>query len=232
MWRYSVKDLYKQAKEEHKQLLPTNTPFDWWEGSYGITENDQYVFADAYDKAFLRLYASFRYNDVLFEDVEDASDSLADFQDDVYNLLVLNQKKYAELYRIFVVEDADAPFTYNYDMEEHYGVTHTEVKFTKGEQENTTGETTDTHKVAPMDTSTPFTESQDVTDQHTFTDGEREDSTETDTDEIVNTRKGNIGVQTFADIAGGFTTFWETRFKFMEEIFRDICKDLLQIGDC
>lgn len=225
MLKHTVKDIFKCAVENHMVLFPTVTGFDFWNNVYTNSTNT------LYDQTFARLFASFYYNDWLNDDPDiTAFTSLTHFQFEFISLLTLNRKKYEELYRLHIVTNDEAPYAYNYDMEEHFGVTHTEVKFTKGEQENTTGETTDTHKVAPMNTSTPLTESQDVTDQHTFTDGEREDSTETDTDEIVNTRKGNIGVQTFADIAGGFVDFWDGKYKFMMEIFNDICKQMLQVN--
>ena len=230
--KITVRDLWLKARENEEQLLPTNTGLAFWEGSYGVVdEHSNYIFADAYDKAFARMYADFLYDDIL-EYFLDPDDLLDAFQQDFLNVLVLNQKKYSELYRIFVVTDEDNPLTWNYDMTETFGEQHSQTDFTKGEQENTNGETTDTHKVAPMDSTTPITESQDVTDQHTFTDGERKDTTETTIDEYTNTRRGNLGVMTAVDMLQKQQTFWDAHYKFMQEIFNDVCRNLLHIGEC
>ena len=242
-----VIDLYKLLTGSER-LLPTVTGFTWWESSY--TANGA-----ALDREFARRYRSFKYYDFLEDNDTTDAQSLTDFRADVLSILTLNQKKYAELYRIYTITDQDMPITYNYDMTETTGAQHSETNYgahefeygatseTKGAQINEYGAQTDTHKTAPFNTTTPAVESQDETASYSDTDGQRTDTAlahtdtdkahkdEYDSDEWTLTRRGNIGVQTSADIARIFENFWINN-KFMLLIFEDICKQLLLIGDC
>ena len=222
-----IVDFYK-ALPDQTSLLPTNTGFEWWEESYEAAIPE-------YDREFARKYADFEYFDFLQEN------SLANFKADVLSILTFNQKKYAEMYRIFVATDEQMPFDYNYDMSETTG--KQKNTFTKGEQTDqigartdTIGSHTDSHNVAPFNSNNPQLESQDVVGQrsdtvggHSDTEGQRVDISENDAWTL--TRKGNIGVQTAGDIARVFTDFWNNHYKFMSMIFEDICKQLLLIGD-
>lgn len=229
---YKTIDLYK-ALGAGARLLPLTTSFDWWDNVYKAST------AATYDREFVRRYKNFEYFDFL--EADEVADAITNFKADVLSILTLNQKKYAEIYRLFVVTDEDMPITYNYDMTETTGQQHTETKygekeFTKGEQQNTDGILTNTHNVAPFNSTTPIAESSDVKDSQTITEGERTDTDaehtdEYDADEWTLTRKGNIGVQTAADIARIFNNFWGDDFKYMSMIFEDICKQLLMIGD-
>lgn len=238
---YRIIDLYKYCVEnDNTPMFPPyesdpDTPawFDFFGLTYFATEESY----KAYDREFSRRYRNFLYYD--FMGADNLQDALADFQNDVNAILQLNQKKYQEMYRIFVLSDEDMPITYNYDMTETTGKQKT--TFDKGSQENTYGQRTDTigqientHNVAPFNTTTPQTDSQDITaqrtdttGQHTDTDGSRKDTTESDAWTL--TRRGNIGTQTAADVAGSFVKFFDNDFKFMLMIFEDICKQLLMI---
>ena len=228
----TVINLYK-ALGTGEKLLPTVTGFAWWESSY--TAN-----ATALDREFARRYRNFRYYDFLEDRDTTDAESLLDFKTDVLSILTLNQKKYAELYRIYTISDDDLPITYNYDMTETTGAQHTETEYgatqdTKGSQDFTKGAQTNSHNVAPFNSTNPVVESQDTTLQYVDTEGQRIDSSlahtdQFDSDEWTLTRKGNIGVQTGADIARIFENFWINN-KFMQLIFEDICKQLLLIGD-
>ena len=207
--------------------------YDFWANTYFATENSY----KAYDREFARRYRNFFYYDFL--EGEEVSDALNDFWSDIASIMQLNQKKYQEMYRIFVLSDSDMPITYNYDMTETTGAQkQTSVK---GQQQNTYGSRTDTigaitntHSVAPFNTTTPQTDSQDVTQQrsdttgqHIDTEGNRTDTV--DTDAWTLTRRGNIGTQTAADVAGSFVKFFDNNFKFVLMIFEDVCKQLLMI---
>lgn len=236
-------DMYKYCVENDNTPLfppfeadPDNPAwYDFFANTYFATE-DSYK---AYDREFARRYKNFRYFDFL--EADNMSDTIEDFLYDVVSILQLNQKKYQEMYRIFVLSDEDMPITYNYDMTETTGKQKT--TFDKGSQENTYGARTDTigaidntHKVAPFNTTSPQTDSQDITAQrqdttgtHTDTDGSRKDTTESDAWTL--TRRGNIGTQTAADVAGSFVKFFDNDFKFVLMIFEDICKQLLMIEE-
>lgn len=238
---YRIIDLYKHCVEnDNTPLLP---PFetdpdnpawsDFWANTYFANEGSY----EAYDREFARRYRNFFYYDFL--EADSLSDAIQNFWSDCASILQLNQKKYQEMYRIFVLSDEDMPITYNYDMTETTGAQkQTSVK---GQQQNTYGSRTDTigaitntHSVAPFNTTTPQTDSQDVTQQRTDTTGQHIDTegnrTDTvDTDAWTLTRRGNIGTQTAADVAGSFVKFFDNNFKFMLMIFEDICKQLLMI---
>ena len=228
---FKVIDLYK-AVGTGESLLPTGTDFDFWEGTY--EENTA-----VYDREFARRFTTFEYFDFL--DADTIAEARENFHADVLSILTFNQKRYAEMYRVFLVEDEDDPITYNYDMVETTGAQHTssvkgEQQNTTGAQENTTGEQTDTHKVAPYNTSTLTAESSDEAGSRTDNFGERQDTegerTDTfDSDEWTLSRRGNIGTQTAADILNLHTRYWTEQYKFMQLIFDDIAKQLLMCGD-
>lgn len=242
---YRIIDLYKDlGSGEH--LLPTSTGFAFWEAIY--TSQSAVI-----DREFARRFAGFKYFDFL--NAREKSEARADLKADVLSILTFNKKRYEEMYRIFLVENDDFPFIYNYDMTETTGAQHTETKygatsetkgqetFTKGAQENTEGALTDTHSVAPMNSTTPQVESTDAKTAQTFNEGQRIDtsSTRTDTanehtdeydaDEWTLHRQGNIGTQNAANIAEDFTAYWTEMYKFLQLIFDDIAKQLLFVGD-
>lgn len=230
---FKVIDLYKYKNTllPSGTLFPVSTDFDFWDDVY--TDS-----AAEYDREFARKYKNFLYFDFLEGETE--SESLANFKLDVLSILTFNQKRYEELYRVFVVTDEDDPLTYNYDMTETTGAQ--KQTNTKGEQQNTIGshtdtigEQTNTHSVAPYNTADYVGESQDVAAQrqdtigsHTDTEGTREDTIETD--EWTLTRRGNLGVMTATDMLEKHQNYWTHKFEFMQLIFEDICKQLLLVG--
>lgn len=229
MKAFNVKELYLESQDSSTDLFPSPA-FTFWTGVY--TGTDKAVI----DREFARRFSGFIYYDFMGADT--ATDSLTDFKADVTSILTFNKKRYEEMYRVFLVLDDDDPITYNYDMTETTGKQHTETKygemtFTKGEQENTNGELKDSHNVAPYNSLTAtMPESEDITAEQTVTEGEREDTTgehtdEYDSDEWTLTRKGNIGVQTAADILRIHTDYWTEKYKFLQLIFDDISKQLL-----
>lgn len=228
---FKVIDLYK-AVGTGESLLPTGTDFDFWEGTYEAN-------TAVYDREFARRFTTFEYFDFL--DADTIAEARENFHADVLSILTFNQKRYAEMYRVFLVEDEDDPITYNYDMVETTGAQHTssvkgEQINTTGAQENTTGQQTDTHNVAPYNTSALTPESSDVAGSRTDNFGQRQDTdgarTDTfDSNEWTLSRRGNIGTQTAADILRLHTAYWTEQYKFMQVIFDDIAKQLLMCGD-
>ena len=234
-----VIDIYKYQRDKFG-MFPSSIGYSFWDETYGasITEPGQGSF-EVYDREFARRYASFEYYDFL--DGETIAEVAQNFKDDVRSILIINAKRYEEMYRVFLVEDEDDPITYNYDMTETTGAQHTssvkgEQLNTTGAQENTTGAQTDMHNVAPYNTSTLTAESSDESGSRTDnfgqridTDGERTDTY--DSNAWTLTRKGNIGVQTAADILRLHTQYWTETYKFFNLIFDDIAKQLLMVGD-
>lgn len=228
---YKIIDLYK-ALPSGGSLLPTSTSLTFWDSTYGTNKS-------VYDREFARRFSDFLYYDFMNADTE--SDAIANLKADVLSILTFNKKRYEEMYRIFLVSDNDFPFIYNYDMTETTGAQHSETLYgatqdTKGQQINTIGERTDSHNVAPYNSTDAVLESSDVASQQQNTDGQRVDTSlahtdEYDADEWTLHRQGNIGTQNAANIADDFTSYWTEKYKFMHLIFDDICKQLLFIGD-
>lgn len=182
---YKIRELYKNLSAG-AHLLPTSTGIEFWEAVY--TAN-----ASVIDREFARRFADFAYFDFLGAD--DKDEATTNLKADVLSILTFNQKRYEEMYRVFLVADADDPITYNYDMTETTGAQHTETEygatsatkgqetftkgsetFTKGAQENTEGAVTTTHNVAPMNSTTPIADSSDGKTSQTFNDGQRLDT--------------------------------------------------------
>ena len=182
---FKVIDLYK-AVGTGESLLPTGTDFDFWEETYSAN-------TAVYDREFARRFTTFEYFDFL--DADTIAEARENFHADVLSILTFNQKRYAEMYRVFLVEDENDPITYNYDMIETTGAQHSETEygatsetkgqetftkgaetFTKGSQSNTVGAITTTHSVAPYNVSTLSAESSDGTTQQSNTEGQREDT--------------------------------------------------------
>ena len=163
----TVKDMYKYSSENTTQLL-SDYSADFW--------SDYITNYQVYDKLFCRLYRSWFY--FLQEHDQTIAAITSDFTADVYAHLLLNDKKYSELYRIHVLPDEDYSLTNNYDMHEEMD------KDTTSSGSDTYGERTDgdtigsqentlTNKVAPFDSADFNNESQSIesngarTDSHT-----------------------------------------------------------------
>lgn len=224
-------DMYKACVENDNQpLLPpfeydTENPawFDFWAYVYDVSQDSVYTW---YDREFARMYGDFLYYDFLEEEDQTMAETITHFWSDIGSILQKNQKRYQEMYRIYLATDAQIPFDYNYDLTETYGVTHQSTVY--GSHTDTIGQVQDTHSVAPFNSTTPQVESQDTTAQRQDTIGSHTDTI--DTNAVTNTKKGNIGVQTASDVAERFISMW-SKYKYMELIFEDICKELLMIGD-
>ena len=121
------------------------------------------------------------------------------------------------------------------------GAITTNTTSTIGEQSNS-----EIKKVSPYDSNTFNNESgtdssfgkrsdsgntttNEHTDNLTFTKGQQTDShSNNSTESYELTRKGNIGVQTGADMLRKHDSFW-TPYEFYTMIFKDICKELLLV---
>lgn len=108
MWQKTVNDMYEHTKTANTPLLSSYQAEFWADYVQNFTK---------YDKLFRRLYKSFWYFDQLYDD--SVSIVTADFTDEVYNHLLVNAKKYSELYRINVVNDEDFSIVDNYNIIEN-----------------------------------------------------------------------------------------------------------------
>ena len=105
----TVKEMYKYSRDNDLKLL---SDFDaaFWE---------EYKLNHArYDKVFSRLYSSFYY--IHQEDDFTIDVVQSEFSEDVYNFLLINRKKYEELYRIYNISDDDYKFDNNFSIKTTY----------------------------------------------------------------------------------------------------------------
>lgn len=224
----TVKDMYKYTSDNTLKLL-SDFNADFWA--------DYKTNYARYDKLFCRLYRSWFY--FLQEHDQTIADITTDFTEDVYAHLMLNEKKYSELYRIHVIDDDEYSLINNYDMHEVMDKdTTTSGTDTFGQRIDSDSigaqENTLTNKVAPFDSADFNNERQAVESNGTRADshtkGSQEDShSGSGTEDYELHRYGNIGVMTGTDLLKGAKNFWTT-YEFYEVIFRDIARELLMIG--
>lgn len=190
--QHNIMEMYKSLQPSGK-LFPVSTNLTFWDAVY--TDNSAVI-----DREFTRRFSGFKYYDVW--DSEDLAAAINNFKADVLSVLSTNQKKYAEMYRVFLVTDEEDPITYNYDMTETtgaqkqtntYGATSAtkgteqftkgsetfdkgSETITKGQQINTEGELTNTHNVTGYNSNTLVPESSDTKGSQTITEGQRIDT--------------------------------------------------------
>lgn len=224
----TVKDMYEYSSKNTQKLLSDYNADFWanYKTNYAI-----------YDKLFCRLYRTWFY--FLQEHDETIADITGNFTADVYAHLMLNEKKYSELYRINVVDDTKYSLLDNYDM------TETMDRDTTSNNTNTYGQRSDSDSYGAQSNSTTTTVSaynsssfqndnqvsESIgarSDSHTK--GSQEDTlNNTGTEDYELHRYGNIGVTTATDMMDKVRKFW-TVWEFYEMIFRDIARELLMIG--
>lgn len=249
----TVKEMYESAVLKDTALLSTYSG-DFW--------NEYIQNHKEYDRLFMRMFKSFKYF------LQDGSESidivLTNFVEDVKLHLMVNSKKYSELYRTYIVNDNDYMLLDNYNVKETMSkqnsnegsdvlgerndVTNDTIGAITTNTTNTIGEQTNSEikKVSPYDSNSFNNESgtdssfgtrsdsgntttNEHTDNLTFTKGQQTDShSNNSTESYELTRKGNIGVQTGADMLKKHDSFW-TSYEFYTMIFKDICKELLLV---
>lgn len=225
---------YKRAHESTTPML-SNANYDFW---IPYINNQQQM-----DNMFARTYANFEYFNPLLDGDESEHDVLQSFRTDISNYLFLHQKRFEEMFRIQGLADAELPMTYNYDMTENMN------KSTADQSAVITGQRTDVNNVEignqkqsnvnkvtafnSNDENTRDTQSSEIgsrNDVTQFTKGQETDTTRGTGSEVYTlTRKGNIGVQTGADILMGFDKAMPV-FDFYSKIFAEICENFLLIG--
>ena len=161
-----VSDIYKQNRADSTKML----------SDFTIAEQDVDFWAEyrtnyeRYDSVFNRMFNSFF--PFMQSDDDTVAALTASFRDDVYNHLLINAKKYDELYRVQVIPNEDYSLINNYDMQEimdkdvtdnqdnEYGQRVDSGSFTKGSRTDsgtqTKGQQIDhnTESVAPYDSVT------------------------------------------------------------------------------
>ena len=213
MSKKTVKEMYEVSKSAGTPLLSNFNDVFWTDYIEHYTELDRY---------FARRYRSFRYF------AQEESDTIEvvtqNFTSSVYEHLLINKKRYEELYRVQSVNDND------YMLLDNYNVNTSITKEGSGNGSIVSGEREDkiynTTMVSPFDSENFYND--------TTSDGSTRKGSETDTttnaynETVTSTKKGNIGVQTGADMLGKHTDYWKN-FDFYNLIFSEIAKELLLV---
>ena len=209
----TVKEMYEVTKKAGTPLLSNFNDVFW---TYYI---DNYTELDRY---FARRYSSFRYF------AQEESDTIEvvtqNFTSSVYEHLLVNKKRYEELYRVQSVNDTD------YMLLDNYNVNETVTKEGSGNGSIVSGERQDkqysTSLVSPFDSENFYN---DTNSDSTIKKGSETDTTNNSYNETVTSnKKGNIGVQTGADMLGKHTNYWKN-FDFYNLVFSEIAKELLLV---
>lgn len=191
---YKTGDIYKYYRSQNTKMLsnfqPSEVNNDFWA--------DYRTNYARYDAVFNRMFNSFWY---FLQDREGTiAEVAADFTQAVYDHLMINEKKYSELYRIEVIPDEDYSLTNNYNITEvmdkdihddndnTYGQRIDSGSFTEGSRSdsasNTLGSqtTTVTDGIAPYDSDVFSNNKESETvagsrqDSSSFTKGSQSDS--------------------------------------------------------
>lgn len=235
----TVNDMFVYSSENNIKLLSS------FNGSFWSDYVSNYA---KYDKIFKRLYKSFVYFEQL--DDEDIEDVVTNFTEAVEGHLILNQKKYSELYRINVVSDDDYSLLDNVNITE---VMDREGSSTEGARSDseTQGQrsdsgtnnigaqtVTDTGEVSPYDSENFFnndkmssskgarSDSESYTkgaQSNSFSKGEQQNGY---TEDYTFTRNGNNGNIVGADMLNKHSRYWNL-YEFYSYIFGEIAKELL-----
>ena len=205
--------MYEVTKVAGTPLLSNFNDTFWNDYIENYTELDRY---------FARRYCSFRYF------AQEESDTIEvvtqNFTSSVYEHLLVNKKRYEELYRAQSVNDND------YMLLDNYNVNETVTKEGSGNGSIVSGERTDTlsntNKVSPFDSENFYN---DTNSDNTSKKGSETDTTSNAYNETVTSnKKGNIGVHTGADMLGKHTNYWKN-FDFYNLVFSEIAKELLLV---
>lgn len=213
MSKKTVKEMYEVTKSAGTPLLSNFNAVFWADYIEHYTELDRY---------FARRYCSFRY--FAQEESDTVEVVTQNFTSSVYEHLLVNKKRYEELYRVQTVNDND------YMLLDNYNVNETVTKEGSGNGSIVSGEREDklfnTTKVSPFDSENFYND--------TTNDGSTRKGAETDTtsnaynETVTSNKKGNIGVQTGADMLGKHTNYWKN-FDFYNLVFSEIAKELLLV---
>ena len=182
----TVDDMYNSAKSANTELLSDYASAYWAE--YRSKHN-------YYDRLFRRMFNSFRFFDqtplTTAPSAEHIADVQEEFTDAVYDFLLVNDKKFAELYRVNVIDDEKYSIFNNYDIIE----TKEEERSSEGTDNIGAKSVTDTNTYGSATDSNTHVEAQRQ-DSATHTEGQR-----TDTEQI------SVGAKTISeeDVVGAKT---------------------------
>lgn len=229
----TVKQMYQRANQTQTALL-SNYTADFWE-----EYKSNY---DRFDNVFVSLFKSFIYFDQ--EEDETIEEVTTHFINQVYNWLLMNSKRYSEMWRINVIADNEKySITDNYYLTETYSGSNsnqgamisgqrTDINNTQVGSQNTGN----VNKVTAFNSNTENTNTSNTQsigtrqDIEQFTKGQETDTTQsTGSDAHTLTRSGQIGVMTADDVMLKHENFWKS-YNFYMFVFNEIRDKFLLVG--
>lgn len=196
-----------------------------------------------YDNYFARKYKSFIYYD---QEDDDSIDTVTtNFIKAVYDHLLVNEKRYTELFRINVVPDDE-----NYNILENYYLSETYSGTNNSSGASTIGQRTDItnnlygeqntanqNRVTAFNTNTESNSNSVAgktgtkNDISQYTKGQESSTGQSNsTDSHTMIRHGAIGTQTADQVLQIHDKYWSDMTAFYDFVFREISKELLLIG--
>lgn len=228
---YSVKDMYGYSNTHNAPLL-SNLDKDWW--------NDYVTNYKEFDNVFKTMFMSFKFFDQELD--EELPNVTAKFTKAVHDWLLLNDKRYDELWRVNIVNDSEYSIIDNYDIKEEYSGTESNQSATKeGQRTDVDDLRVGNQNVADVDKVTAFNSNRENTktsstsatgtrnDIEAFTKGEQTNTTNHNMEDGHTMRRhGNIGVMTQSDVMKRHTDYWKL-YNFYVFIFNEINDQFLMV---
>lgn len=225
----NVKDMYDYTSENSIKLLSDFTADFWTEYKNNYTY---------FDELFRKFYKNYLY----FEQEDDAevNEVQTDFTSSVYEWLLLNSKRYSELYRIHIADDT------KYDIYGNINLVESNEHGYEKEKEAIYGQRTDVNNLqvgeqhfSGLDKNTPHNSNNENSfksdanysgtrnDISQFTKGQENDNS----GEVLNgsyetTTTGNNGNVLPVDIMNKHTNFWN-KYCFYRLIFDELAEQFL-----
>lgn len=231
MGMFNVKDMYGYTNT-HQMPLLSNLNVEWWsEYVNNYTE---------FDNVFKNQYKSFRFFDQELDD--ELPNVTASFIKAVKDWLLLNSKRFDELWRVNIVNDADYSIIDNYDIKEEYSGNETNQLATKeGKRTDVDDLKVGNQNSSSLNKVTAFNSNNENSrdsnssaigtrnDIDSFTKGEQTNISNHNMQDSHTLRKhGNIGVMTQTDVMNKHTEYWKV-YNFYMIIFEEINNQFLLV---
>lgn len=233
----TVKDLYNWQENQGEELYllsdftSSSLTNDFW---FEYKDNHEY-----YDKYFARRYKSFRFYGQDIDGDNPVEDVYEEFNEAVKTFLMLNDKKYTELYKIEVLANNVSP-TGDYSITETKSGTKTiDTEYVSGSRQDSSTDNIGAESSTVIDStkaynSTEFIEvgksvssTQPRTDSTSATKGQQTDTEDKDyTEAHTITTTGTKDNP--SENLEKYKEVWSS-FSFYSMVFDDICKELLLV---
>lgn len=227
----NVAEMYKESSENNRKLL-SEYASDFWSD---YRSNSTY-----YDNLFKKMYTSYVYfNQTDNESVEEVQ---VDFTLSVYEWLMMNDKRYSELYRLMLIDDNEYHIDKNFDVSKTHDNTNNHARTDMyGQQTTVAIDNIGEQQVDSLDKVTGWnsnTENSHRSDSSVS--GTRQDisqvtkGAQNNTSRYINTDNGHersvgvLGGITQSEILNRHVNTWKN-FNFYMFIFDEICTQFLLV---